>query len=90
MVWRRWKRTVKFGDLLYIPLEGDKEFFDDIPPMRPLEVDKEEVKEGKWIKVLTPNKLLNRLQVLLAQIQAGNSSYKLKKNQTNAIYFVST
>ena len=46
--------------------------------MPPLEGD-EEVKEGKGLKVLTPNKLLTRRPILLAQIKARNTSYKLKK-----------
>ena len=37
-----------------------------------------EVKERKGLKMLTPNKLLTRLPILLAQINAGNNSYKLK------------
>ena len=46
--------------------------------MPPLEGDKEEVKEEKGLKVLTPNRLLTILPILLAQIKAGNNSYKLK------------
>ena len=42
--------------------------------MQPLESDEEEVKMGKGIKILTPNKLLTRLSVLLAQIKAYNNS----------------
>ena len=34
----------------------------------------EEIKEGKGIKILAPSKLLTRLLVLLAQIEAGNNS----------------
>ena len=36
--------------------------------MPPLEGD-EEVKEGKGLKIWTPNKLLTRLSILLAQIK---------------------
>ena len=32
------------------------------------------VKEGKGLKILTPNKLLTRLPVLLAKLKAGNNS----------------
>ena len=39
---------------------------DDLPP---LECDGEELIEGKQLKILTPNKLLTRLLVLLAQIK---------------------
>ena len=38
--------------------------------MPPLEGDEEEVKEGKELKMLTPNKLLTILPILLAQIKA--------------------
>ena len=34
--------------------------------------DEEEVKEGKGLKILTPNKLLTRHPISLAQIKAGN------------------
>ena len=44
--------------------------------MVPLEGDEEELKEGKGLKILTPNKLLTRLLMLLTQIKAGSSSYK--------------
>ena len=54
--------------------EEESVYLSDMPP---LEGD-EEVKEGKGLKILTPNKLLPRLPILLAQIKAGNNSYKLK------------
>ena len=44
--------------------------------MVPLEGDEEELKEGKGLKMLTPNKLLTRLLMLLTQIKAGSNSYK--------------
>ena len=44
--------------------------------MLSLEDDEEEEKEGTGMKILTPNKLLATLPVLLA----GNSSYELKKS----------
>ena len=54
--------------------EEESVYLSDMPP---LEGD-EEVKEGKGLKILTPNKLLTRLPILLAQIKAGNNSYRLK------------
>ena len=56
--------------------------------MLPLEGD-EETKEGKGLKILTSNKLLTRLPVLIAKIKAGNLSKLKKPNQTNTITFVS-
>ena len=34
--------------------------------------------EGQGIKILTPNQMLSRLPISLAQLQAGNNSDKLK------------
>ena len=48
----------------------DKEESVDLSDMPPLEGD-EEVKEGKGIKISTPNKLLNRVPILLAQTKLG-------------------
>ena len=53
--------------------------------MPPLELN--EIKEGTKLKMLTPNKLLTRFPILLAQITAGNNSYKLK-NEIRQIFYV--
>ena len=54
-----------------------------------LQSDEEEVKEGKQLKTLTPNKLLIKLPILLAQIKGGSNSYKLKNKTRNTASFVS-
>ena len=51
----------------------DKEESVDLSDMLPLEGD-EKAKEGKGLKILTLNEMLTRLQMLLAQIKAGNNS----------------
>ena len=56
--------------------------------MPPLEGDKEEVKEEKWLKFLTPNKQLTRYPILLPQIKAGNNSYKLKNEIRQIVYLL--
>ena len=38
--------------------------------------------------MLTLNKLLTRLQILLAQIKAGNNSYKLKNEIRQILYLL--
>ena len=43
-------------------------------------------KEGKGLKILTNKQMLNRLPILLAQIQAGNNSKKLK-NELRQIFY---
>ena len=52
------------------PPEDDKEKNVGLSYMSPLEVDKK--KRRKRNQILTPNKLLTRLPVLLANIKAGN------------------
>ena len=60
----------------------------DLSDMPPLEGDKEEVKEGTGLKILTSNKFLTRLQILL--VQARNNSNKLKSEIKQILYlFVS-
>ena len=61
------------------PLEGDdSDKFIDIPDISLLEADEEELKERKGLKILTPNKLLTRFPILVAQIRGENNSYKLE------------
>ena len=55
--------------------------------MPPLESGEEEVKEGKVLKIFTPNKLLTRL-VLLAQIKAERNSSKLKHKIRQILYLL--
>ena len=57
--------------------EGDNS--DEFIDIRPLDDYEEELKEGKGLKVSTPDKLLTRLPILLAQIKAGNNSFKFEK-----------
>ena len=47
--------------------------------MPPIERDKE-VKQGKILNTLTPNKLLSRLPISLAQVKAGKNPYKYDCN----------
>ena len=39
--------------------------------------------EGKGLKILTPNQMLSRLPITLAQLKAGNNSDKLKMKLGN-------
>ena len=55
--------------------------------MPPLEGD-ERVKEGKGLKIISPNKLLTRLPILLALIKAGNNSYKFKNEVRQMLYLL--
>ena len=61
-----------------VKLRSQKVVDKDFSDMSLLKSDEEEVKEGKRLKILIPNKLLTRLPILLAQIKVENNSYKLK------------
>ena len=42
--------------------------------------------EGQGLKILTPNQMLRRLPISLAQIEAGNNSGKLKNEIRRLLY----
>ena len=50
-----------------------------------LEFDKQK-QEGQGLKILTPNQILSRLPISLAQLKAGNSSEKLKNKIRQLLY----
>ena len=41
---------------------------------------------GKGLKILTPNQMLSRLPITLAQLKAGNNSEKLKSEKRQLLY----
>ena len=45
-----------------------------------------ENQEGKGLKMLTPNQILSRLPISLAQLKAGNNSEKLKNEIRQLLY----
>ena len=45
--------------------------------------------EGHGLKILTPDKMLSRLPITLAQLKAGNNSEKLKNEIRQLLYFCS-
>ena len=45
-----------------------------------------QTQEGQGIKILTPNQMLSRLPISLAQLQAGNNSEKLKNEIKQLLY----
>ena len=42
--------------------------------------------EGKGLKILTPQQMLSRLPITLAQLKAGNNSEKLKNEIRQLLY----
>ena len=51
-------------------------------------ISKERKLKGQGIKILTPNQMLSRLPINLAQLNAGNNSEKLKKEIRQLLYFL--
>ena len=41
---------------------------------------------GEWLKILTPDQMLNRLLISLAQLKAGNNSQRLKNEVRQLMY----
>ena len=52
---------------------------------RILELNSEK-KQGSGLKILTPNQMLSRLPITLAQLKAGNNSEKLKNEIRQILY----
>ena len=50
-----------------------------------LEFNKQK-QEGKGLKILTPDQMLSRLPISLAQLKAGNNSQKLKNEIRQLLY----
>ena len=51
-----------------------------------LEINKINQQKGQGIKILTPNQMIIRLPITLAQLQAGNNSNKLKNEIRQLLY----
>ena len=51
-----------------------------------LDFNKQNQQKGQGIKILPPNHMLNRLPIVLAQLEAGNNSNKLKNEIRQLLY----
>ena len=60
--------------------KGQKRFSDDY--------DSNAWSSGSGLKILTNKQMLNHLPILLAQIQAGNNSNKLKNEARQILYLL--
>ena len=49
-------------------------------------LQQKEEKKGQGLKILTPNQMLSRLPITLAQLKAGNNSEKLKNEIRQLLY----
>ena len=73
------KRTLSNINIFYNARENAIQFIKDYGSMileaRSLAIEEEQ--KGKGLKILTPNQMLKRLLIALAQIKAGNNSESL-------------
>ena len=58
----------------------------DIADLYNIKLDSDTSKSGKGLKVLTNKQMLNRLPILLAQIEAVNNSIKFKNEARQILY----
>ena len=58
----------------------------DIFDLYNLKLDSDTSKKGEGLKILNNTQMLNRLPILLAQIEAGNNSIKLKNEVRQILY----
>ena len=58
----------------------------DIADLYNLKSDSDTSKKGEGLKILNNKQMLNRLTILLAQIEAGNNSIKLKNEARQILY----
>ena len=47
---------------------------------------KSQMSQGQWLKILTPNHMLSRLPISLAQLNVVNNSKKLKNEIRQLVY----
>ena len=48
----------------------------------------QEEQSGQGLKILTPNQMLSRLPISLAQLKAGNNSEKVKNDIRQLLYYL--
>ena len=58
----------------------------DIADLYNIKLDSDTSKSGKGLKILTNKRMLNCLPILLAKIEAGNNSIKLKNEVRQILY----
>ena len=86
------KDIFPYVDWFQVEKETDEETDEEMDTiiMPELESDKSAAErrnqEGKGIKILTPNQMLSRLSISLAQLKAGNNSEKLKNEIRQLLY----
>ena len=73
------------ADLYNIKSGSDLEYISDLDNIKS---GTDTSKKGEGLKILTNKQMLNRLPILLAQIQAGNNSKSLKNELRQILYLL--
>ena len=82
------KRTLANINILFNARDNAIKFYEDYSSMI-LEARKLSRKqEGEGLKILTPNQMLKRLPIALAQIKAGNTSERLLNEIRQIVYYL--
>ena len=75
-------------DILFKSKDNAIKFYEDYSSMI-LEARKlVREQEGEGLKILTPNQMLKRLPIALAQIKAGNNSESLLNEMRQILYYL--
>ena len=76
------------GEIFNGPKTDDEQFdTTDIPGLESEEsAAQRRNQQGKGLKISTPNQMLSRLPISLAQLKAGNNSEKLKNEIRQLLY----
>ena len=87
---RNQEKMVKIMSLLKeIPKLDEKPDTKDMPELESEESASERRnQQGQGLKILTPNQMLSRLPITLAQLKAGNNSQKLINEVRQLLYFL--
>ena len=81
------KRTLANINVFYNARDNAIQFIHDYGRMIPEAREQALIKqEGKGLKILTPNQMLKRLPIALAQIKAGNNSESLLNEIRQIVY----
>ena len=79
----RYASDLEYIDFYNIKSGSDLEYISDLYNLKS---DSDTSKKGEGLKILTSKQMLNRLPILLAQIQAGNNSKSLKNEFRQILY----
>ena len=68
------------------PVSTESDISDTDSESGKLDIATGEEQKGQGLKVMAPQQMITRLQILLAQLKAGNNSQKLKNEIRQIVY----